>query len=73
VRGVSHATAELQITLAFPPGRKGRASVKASASGAWSPEAKPLAAGFGDGSGVPNGAKPAEPLAVQPGAWVGSG
>jgi hypothetical protein len=29
----------------------------------------PLAAGFGDGSGVPNMAKPAEPFPVQPGAW----
>ncbi len=33
------------------------------------PEAVPLAAGFGDGSGVPNIAKPAEPFPVQPGAW----
>src|SRR5476649_1774197 len=32
----------------------------------WCPEAAPLAAGFGDGSGVPNKAKAAEPLPVQP-------
>ena len=36
-----------------------------------SPEAKPLAAGFGYGSGVPNEAGPAEPLAVQPGGSGG--
>jgi hypothetical protein len=37
----------LTTTLSFPSSRKGRASVKASASESWSPEARPLAAGFG--------------------------
>lgn len=31
-------------------------------------QAMPLAAGFGEGRGVPNNAKSAEPLPVQPGA-----
>jgi hypothetical protein len=63
--------AAISATLSFRLGRKGRVSAKASASGCWSPEAKPLAAGFGDGGGVPNEAKAAEPLAVQAGAWGG--
>jgi hypothetical protein len=51
--------------------RKGRVSVKASASEGRSPEAMPLAAGFGDGGGVPNAVKAAEAFPVEPVAWRG--
>ena len=39
--------------ISFPQGRKGRVSVKASASGQWSPEAKPLARGLGTAAESP--------------------
>ena len=57
---------KITVTISFPPYRKGRVSVKASEAVDGSPEAMPLAAGFGDGSGVPNDAKPPEPFSIQP-------
>ena len=46
---------EISQAFSFPPLAERARSVKASAAvNAWCPEAKPLAAGFGDGSGVPN-------------------
>jgi len=50
----------------FPASERARSAKASAAAEAVSRGPRPLAAGFGDGSGVPNKAKTAEPLPVQP-------